>query len=259
MNKKNESKNNARLIVSILAVVLLLSAVVVGIVYWKQGDVPAEEDASAPTQNMSGEDTEASETTVPEKTEDDGQVLSDDLYLTKIGSYTGAYMEDASDEFVTGVLMIMVENRGEKPLQYAEIVLSGEAGEAHFALSTLNPGQSMVVLEQERKAFTSAEDYPEVSIQNVVFFDKPLDTQEDVLKIQPLDGGFNITNISDRDIDGEIVVYFKHSAADVLYGGITFRGRIEGGMKAGEIRQVMSSNFNANATTVMFVTIEGEA
>lgn len=181
--------------------------------------------------------------------------LPNGLSITKIGSYTGPYMEDASDEEVGDVMAILVTNNAENALQYAEIMLTCDSGEAVFKLSTLNPGESVMVLEAERKIFDKNDSYTEADSKNVVFFDEPLNTYEDLLSIQPLDGGFNVTNISGERIDGDIVIYFKDYEDELLCGGITYRGRIEGGMEAGEIRQVMSSNFSETGTKVMFITI----
>ena len=77
----------------------------------------------------------------------------------------------------------------------------------------------------------------------------------DQLKLQILDGAVNVTNISGKDIAGDIVIYYKNSAADLYYGGITYRVRIEGGLKAGEIRQIMASHFSDTGSKIMFVTI----
>jgi hypothetical protein len=40
----------------------------------------------------------------------------------------------------------------------------------------------------------------------------------------------------------------------MYYGGITYRIRIEGGLKAGEIRQGTAAHFNPDNSTVVFVT-----
>lgn len=189
-----------------------------------------------------------------EITKEDVQItLAEDLVITQIGAYSGSYMEDASDEEVSDVLMIVVKNNNTRPLQYTEIILEG--GEAVFSLSTLNPGESVMVLEANRKTFEKDRTYENAVANNIIFFEEALNLYEDMLKIQALDGGFNITNISGKDIDEDVIVYFKDCNSDMLCGGITYRGTIQGGMKAGEIRQVMSNNFTQSNTKVMFVTI----
>ena len=61
--------------------------------------------------------------------------------------------------------------------------------------------------------------------------------------------------ISEEDIDGRIVIYFKNYAQEQYVGGITYSGTIQSGLKAGEIKQIMSSHFSASDTKVVFITI----
>lgn len=235
MEKTNTDKKRNPVLGMLLILVIVL-VIIVGLTIYK----PGKEEVNT------GEEVTAIDAIF---------TLDNGLAVTQIDSYTGAYMEDATDEEVTDVMMIMVRNIAENALQYAEITLSGKAGDALFKLSTLGPGQTAMVLESERKTYAKGDDYTEASAEYVVFFDEALNTYEDTLKIQPLDGGFNITNISEEDITGEIMVYFKDYAEDALQGGITYRGRIEGGLKAGEVRQIMTDNFTESNTKVMFITI----
>ena len=184
--------------------------------------------------------------------------LDENLAIIRVGGYTGAYMEEGSDDLVSGVMMIVVSNHGEETLPYAQITLSGGSDDAVFKLSTLKPGETVVVLETNRKEYHTNDSYTSASVANVVYFAEPVSMYEDVLEIQPLDGGFNISNISDQDITGKITIYFKDTADGIFYGGITYRGSITGGMKAGEIRQVMSENFSASGSAVVFITITEE-
>jgi hypothetical protein len=89
----------------------------------------------------------------------------------------------------------------------------------------------------------------------VAFLDAEPDLCEDQLKIQSLDGAMNITNISGKDITDNIVIYYKNAAADLLYGGITYRVTIRGGLRADEVRQISVSHFSATGSRVMFITI----
>lgn len=181
------------------------------------------------------------------------------LEVKSIGSYSGPYVEDGTNVEVSDVLMIEVENKGESPVQYGEIRLMEKGGEfADFKFSTLMPGDKMTVLEAEKKEKGILEKYTEAAASKVAYFQNYPNTHSEELKIESLNGGLNITNISEQDIKGEIVVYFKNSKNDQFFGGITYRGRIEGGLKSGEIRQLMSRNFTAKNTEVVFVTIDGK-
>lgn len=181
------------------------------------------------------------------------------LEVTAIDGYSGPYMEDASDEPVTDVMMIQVKNTGDKAIQYAEITLSGaREKDAVFKLSTLKKGETVTVLESTKKQYKEKDKYTEITAVNVAYFQNKPKTYADELKIQPLDGGLNVTNVSGKDIDEEIIIYFKDCSGAMLMGGITYRGRIEGGIKAGEICQLMSDNFTETNTKVVFITIGGK-
>lgn len=175
--------------------------------------------------------------------------------ITDVGSYTGMYMEDGSDEIVSGVLMIVVTSTSDKTLQYAKITMPAGETDAIFELSTLPPGESVVLLEQNRMAYDKNLGYDFATAENVAFFQQEPSLMEDTFELQILDGVINVTNISDKDIDGEIVVYYKNSATDLYYGGITYRSRVTGGLKAGEIRQVVGGHISATGTKPMFVTV----
>lgn len=182
-------------------------------------------------------------------------ILAQGLEITRYGKYIGVYMEDGSDEFVGNVMMIQVENTTDQAIQYAKITVSGPAGDAVFTLTTLLPGQSMVVLEAGRKPYAETDVYTEATLDNLAVFQEMPGLMEDQIQIQPLEGGFNITNISGADITGDIQVYFKDMAGNMLYGGITYVCRVEGGLKAGEVKQIMSANFTESGSRVVFVKV----
>ena len=188
---------------------------------------------------------------------DDGQQIDmgNGLVITDVGNYTGVYMEDGSDEVVSGVLMMIVKNTGEKTVQYAKITLEAGETDALFELSTLPVGQSVVLLEQTRMEYDKNASYSSAKTENLALFNTEPSVMADTLEMQILDGAVNVTNISGADIDGEIVVYYKNSAADLYYGGITYRSRITGGLAAGEVRQIMGAHLSESGTEIMFVTI----
>lgn len=187
--------------------------------------------------------------------EQKGHSLGMGLTLLDVDKYSGIYMEDGTDEIVTNVLMLIVRNDGDRAIQYAELTIPTSGGEARFSLSTLPVGESIVLLEQSRMLWSAGEDYSNVSAGNVAVFSEPLTLCEDQLKFQTLNGVINVTNISGEEITGDIVIYYKNAAVDLLYGGITYRIRLEGGLKVDEIRQIMASHFAQSGSRIMFVTI----
>ena len=58
-----------------------------------------------------------------EETKETGLDAGCSIEVTEVSSYSGPYMEDASDQEVSDVLMIKVRNTGEEAIQYAEVTL----------------------------------------------------------------------------------------------------------------------------------------
>lgn len=256
-NKKKTGKRIALWAIIVIEVVLLAACL---LVWWAFGtsEKPGDDDR---TTNPSAVDTTATSTPDPsappvvEELQDIEAYLDRGLKIINVGAYTGIYMEDGSDEVVSGVLMLVVTNVGDTAIQYAEITLPTEGGDAMFKLSTLPVGESCVLLEQTRMAHTGNEDISKATAANVAIFREPLSLCEEQLKFQALDGILNVINISGEDITGDIVVYYKNAAADLYYGGITYRVRLTGGMKQGEIKQLVADHFSDSGSKIMFVTI----
>ena len=186
-----------------------------------------------------------------------GTNLGYGLYVTDIGPYTGMYMEDGSDEILSNILMLVVKNDGDQDIQYARITLPLEIQDAEFAVTTLPVGESMVILEQKRMEYDKAVDYSALLpvVENIAYFQEPITNHEDKLKIQIIDGALNVTNISAEDISADIRIHYKNAAQDLLYGGITYQVTIEGGLKAGEIRQIMTHHASDTGSRIMFTSI----
>ena len=176
------------------------------------------------------------------------------MEITAIEKYAGVYYEAGDDRKVDGVLMIEVTNTGDDYIQYAEITLTGDSGTANFSLSTLFPGESMVVLEKDMKAYSEHIVYTAAEANNVALFSEVPSLCTDKLQIQQLDGAINVINVSSEAIDGEIMIYYKNSIDGLLQGGITYRIRITDGLEAGEIRQIMADHFSGTESRIMFVT-----
>lgn len=182
--------------------------------------------------------------------------LGSGLKVTEMGGYTGVYMEDGSDDVVSGVLMIVVKNTGEENVEYGEITLASPSGEeATFSVSTLPAGESVVLLEKNRMEFDPETDFATGIVENLAFYREELSLCESQIRIDVVGGAINVQNISGEAITGDIRIYYKNSSDDMLYGGITYLARLEGGLQKDELRQIMPSHFSQQGSRILFVVI----
>lgn len=233
---------------------LIAAAVLLAVLLWGRGGEapPSETVGEAPAATtLPAEATEAS------RAEWQPRVLKDAIRIDGIGSYTGIYVEDGSDEPVSGLLMMTVTNISDQPIQYARIQLEAAGERAEFSLSVLPAGASAVLIEQNRMAYDEHADYAAAPAEcvNLAGFDKPLSLRGDMLEIQVRDGAINITNISGGDITGTIVLCYKNVSNGVFHGGIAYRVKLEEGLKDGETRQIMGGHFHQEGSRILFVDI----
>lgn len=179
--------------------------------------------------------------------------LPDGLCITEVGSYAGIYMEDGSDEIVTDVMMLVLENTAEKDLQMAKIQLVYSDFTAEFEVTSLPSGESVVLLEKNRHA-TAKEEIQSAKATDIVFFDKTLSLQKDRLNVEGNDSTISVTNITKTDISDNIYLYYKNSAKGMLYGGITYRVCINGGIVAGETAKILTEHYTPDGSRILWIT-----
>lgn len=251
--QKNKKRKKSKLPL-ILGCVIALLIVVLAVLLLR---MPLEEEvtvSNAATEIPVVQD----ETVAIEETAPVRMGLDSDLEILSVGSYTGVYVEDGSDEVLSGILMLKVVNNGDLTVEYAKLTMDVNGETAEFTLSTLNPGDTIVLLEKNRMAYDKNAKYGNVVCENLALFQNPLNLYEDKISIQILDGAINVTNISQEDINGRMSIYYKNKAAGIYYGGITYRVTLENGLKAGEIRQMMTEHFSDTGSEIMFITIAQE-
>lgn len=244
MSKPNNKSKKSLILLAVIAVVLLA---VIAVAAAGRSVANAPENGDTMPEEAGTEAT--AQATLPL------QVLKDAIRIDKIGSYTGLFVEDGSDEAVSDLLMMVVTNITSDPIQYAQITLDVDGKTAEFSLSVLPAGESAVLIEQNRMKYDASTDYAAANAEciHLAGFEEELSLQEAQLEIQLLDGAINVTNISGKDIDGTILICYKNVANGVFHGGIAYRVKLEGGLKAGEIKQVMGAHFQQPGSEILFV------
>lgn len=243
-NNTNKAKFNWRVVVIYSAAAVLVALIIAMLVF---GTARTTEDPK---------ETQGKLNVQVETLQEESYDMGNDLGLLSVGKFAGIYLEDGSNEVVSNIMMIQVVNNSQKDLQLAKIKLEYAAFTAEFEATNIPAGRTVVLLEKNRRAYVE-EKYTSVSTQNVVFFQNKMTTQEDRFKISGLEGALNVTNISEEDISEDVYVYYKYISGDRLYGGITFRTKIQGGMKFGELKQVMTSHYDPDTCQIVAVEIGG--
>ena len=205
-------------------------------------DVPSvsESAASDPT----GEPTEA-----PAQTGE--AMLTDGVYVVEVFSYSGAYVEDGTNDPCEGVCAVRLSNRSSVHYQYLYFTVATSGGEYAFRASTLFAGSDMTVLCEEKKAFTDAA-IQSVSAVNIAPFVETPTVHTDTLLIRYTDGFLNVTNLTDAPLS-DVRVYYKNTDDNGYFGGITYFASF-GDVPAGGTVQRNAQNMRQDTSRVVFAT-----
>lgn len=175
--------------------------------------------------------------------------------FSDIISYSGGYIEDGSNEPVKNTASIKIKNMSGTDCRYAEIKATTEDGDFEFVLTTLKDGDSVAVLEKNKKSCKEKCGIKSIAIEKFAAFDEKPQLCEDIFELTVNNRVINIKNISDKDIDGTIYVYYKNQKDNILFGGITYRIPFDS-LKAGELKQASSKHLSKENSVLEFVTYE---
>lgn len=232
-------------IILISAAILIDLAIILAVcLLW-----PRTSDAEVPSQEIAS-DVSLPQTEAPSESID----LGSGLKLTKLSEVTGNFPEDGSDEFVESMLSATFLNEGDKTIQYASVKVTVGEETYSFAFSTLPGKKTVRVFEANKKNLTGTPGTVSAEIETIAYFQEEPSIYENDLEITITDGVICVKNISDKDIDKEISVFYKTASGDTFIGGITYRLRVPAGLASGEAYWGNALHADEKMSKVMFVT-----
>lgn len=175
------------------------------------------------------------------------------LTIESVGSYTGNYVEDGSDEPIKNVASIIITNHSDKMLQVGDITFRVNDKETvKFRVTNLLPGASALVLEADKKKYKAKHDYSYGEVVNA-YLDKP-DLMKKKFEIVGENGKLTLKNKTD-DTYKKIYIYYKYVQSGGAYmGGITYRVPFEN-VEANKSVTSVANHFNANTSRIIDVQI----
>lgn len=233
MTKKHKkTKENKKWVWGISAGTLVALLVVIGVLFLKNCH---KENGEEPTEST-GETTE--------------QNLGNNVILLKAEGLSGAYPEDGSDTQQENVLVLTIKNNGDKLIQYTDIRINGIYS---FKVTTLLPGDTMTVWEQNKSRCPENFSVESAELENFAEFIEAPSLQEGLLRINGLEGIVTVENITTDTMIPPVTVYYKKVKNGILQGGITYRVTT-GTLKPGASESVSSRHFDPVDSVVLFAT-----
>lgn len=182
-----------------------------------------------------------------------GKSFNNGLKVLCCGRFSGTFLEDGSDKPIQDVLSIVVQNTGDSLVEYGAITLSAGKETAEFEFSGLPVGSAVMVQEKSGMTWSEGEKLSDIQCKS---FALPaaivLDFGSD-FEIHTDDGVINVKNISATDFANDVSVFYKNFEYGLFLGGITYRARISGGIKAGQIVQSLQKHYWLDTSAILYM------
>lgn len=175
------------------------------------------------------------------------------LTVRNISSYDGIYLEDGSDEEVSGIAAMVVENTGDLNVEYAQITVNCNGETMRFDASDIPAGDTVVVQEKNRAGYQEGT-YTDCSA--VVAETDEFEMSENKVKVEETgDGSLKVTNLTDETIPCVRIFYKFYMEEEQTYvGGITYTAKVTE-LSANGSQTVTPSHYSSGNSQIMMVRI----
>lgn len=172
-----------------------------------------------------------------------------DLYCHEILTFTGAFVEDGSNEQVENVAAILIQNQSDEFLDRAVVTYDLGDKTATFVVTGLPSGATATVLETDRLTLDGTETFLEPEC-TYAFKQDAITSTEDVT-VTAEGNVLTAENNTEGDLKN-VCIYYKNLSSDGTYlGGITYMLSF-GDMQSGERVEKSAAHFSERSQIVRY-------
>ena len=173
------------------------------------------------------------------------------LTIENISSYDGIFLEDGSDQEVSGIAAMVLKNTGDVNVEYTSISIKRDGEELQFEASDIPAGATVVVQEKNKAAYGSGTftDCSGITAELDSF-----EMSEDKVSVEETEeGSLQVTNLTDEEIPCVRIFYKFYMEDQQSYvGGITYTAKLTN-LGAGSSQTVTPSHYAAGSSQVLMV------
>lgn len=157
------------------------------------------------------------------------------------------------DEYY-GRLAVVAENVSDEDVEYALLTVKTRNSTLTFNVSALLKGTKAVLLCNESVGCDPNEVYTAWQTENKVVFENPPVMNDDIIEVQVADGSISVKNVSGKDIESDILIYYKDKKDDMVNGSVTYKIRVDA-LKEGSQTFVKTPDLNENNCQIVFTDL----
>lgn len=178
-------------------------------------------------------------------------IAGSNLEIQGFVAYSGNYIEDGSDGDIADVTTIILKNKGDVGIEYANVSINRNDIVLQFEASAI-PSGATVVVQEKNKAPYQAGIYDNCTVD--VAEKESFEMSEKKVKVEESGNqSLTITNLTDEMIPAVRVFYkFYMEDEDVYVGGITYNAKLTN-LGAGETQTITPAHYAKGASKIVMV------
>lgn len=179
------------------------------------------------------------------------------LVVAKVAAYDGIFLEDGSNEEITGVAAMVLTNTADTAVEFAGITLTAGTETWEFRASAIPAGATVVVQEANRTHFRETA-YGDCKADVATL--PELEMSSDQVEVTEHGGNsLTVTNLTGASIP-VVRVFYKYYLEDMdaYVGGIAYTAKVEN-LEAGASVQITPTHYASGSSRVVMVrTYDGQ-
>lgn len=179
------------------------------------------------------------------------------LVIAKVAAYDGIFLEDGSNEEITGVAAMVLTNTADTAVEFARITLTAGTETWEFRASAIPAGATVVLQEANRTSFRETA-YTDCRADVATL--PELEMSSDQVEVTENGGNsLTVTNLTGANIS-TVRVFYKYYLEDMdaYVGGIAYTAKVEN-LEAGASVQITPSHYAFGSSRVVMVrTYDGQ-
>lgn len=211
----------------------------------------SENNTSYPDSENNTPETEKTEEITEEETEmlltetpniQTGVTVSDTLKIISVGE-------------ADGILTVLCENISEKSIKRAVLSVISDGKKLTFSVNDLLHGKKALLFCEEKESFDENAFYTNFTLDNILTFESEPSLREDEFEITLTKNSVAVKNISGKDIESAVYIYYKAKTNNIPNGNETRRMKIQG-LKSGALTYINAEGLSPETHEIIFTDYE---
>lgn len=222
----------------------------------KTASSPIEEESTVISDTADG----TSEITPDEASSEDSTENETEMLLTETPNIqTGVTVQDTlkiiSVGEADGVLTVLCENISERSIKRGILEVISDGERLTFSVNDLLQGKKALLFSEEKRGFDKNAFYTNFTIVNTLYYENEPSLREDELEITLTEDSVAVKNISGKDIDSAVYIYYKLKTDNIPNGNETRRIKLQS-LKDGAVTYINAKGLSPETHEIIFADYE---